>query len=95
MKQSIDGCTTVKVDGLRHFPQAKAQQIGDSLQAVLDRVLVQVERLCRAGNTAVAVQKVDTDCMEQVLILPVRLQRRQGKGALYGSGLTFIDPFPA
>ena len=95
MKQSIDGCATVKVNGFGHFPQAEAQQIGDSLQAVLDRVLVQIKCLRRAGHAAIAVQKVDTGCMEQVLILPVRLQRRQGQGTLKGSGLAFIDPLSA
>ena len=73
MKEPVNRGAAVKLDGLRHFSQTIAKQIRNSLQPVLDGILMKKQHLRSSGNAAVAVQKVNTSRIKEIMIFPVGL----------------------
>ena len=95
MKKPVNSSTAVKLDGFRHFSKAVAQQVRNSLKPVLDGILVEKQHLCGPCNAAVAVQKIDTGRIKQIVVFPVSLQRCQRQGAPHSSGLPFVNALAA
>ena len=73
MKEPVNRGAAVELDGLRHFSQTIAKQIRNSLQPVLDGILMKKQHLRSSGNAAVAVQKVNTSRIKEIMIFPVGL----------------------
>ena len=95
MKEPVNRGAAVELDGLRHFSQTIAKQIRNSLQPVLDGILMKKQHLRSSGNAAVGVQKVNTSRFKVVMLLPVGLLSRQRHGAPHSSGLSLVNAFAA
>lgn len=78
MKEPVNRGAAVELDGLGHFSQTIAKQIRNSLQPVLDGILMKKQHLRSSGNAAVAVQKVNTSRIKEVMIFPVGCKAASG-----------------
>ena len=91
MEQTVNAGAAVELNGLRHFSKPEAQKVGDALKAVFDGVDMQIQRLRRACNAAVTVEKVHTGGLEQIKVFPVGLKHGERERPLNGGGFPLTD----
>ena len=73
MKEPVNRGAAVELDGLRHFYQTISNQITNSYHPLLDIILINKQNLRSSGNAAVAVQKVNTSRIKEIMIFPFGL----------------------